>query len=117
MITCRLAEDGAAVVSVEGDIDFTNADEVVHLIQDAVKQWSPPMVRVDVRRATFIDSTGLGALIAGYRVTVERRTGFVVVNPTAAFRRVLAVSGLGEVFGVDDETVAPDRENAAASPR
>ena len=98
----RLSNDGTAVVDILGEIDFTNADEVSQGIQDAVTQWAPATVRVDLRAATFIDSTGLGALIAGYRTAVEERVGFVVVNPSDAFRRVLTVTGLCELFGLAD---------------
>lgn len=103
----RLADDGTAIVAVLGEIDFTNADKVSREIQAAVTQWSPPAVRVDLRDATFIDSTGLGALIAGYRAAAEEQIAFVVVNPSATFRRVLTVTGLCELFGL------PEREQGA----
>jgi anti-sigma B factor antagonist len=59
--------------------------------------------------ATCIDSTGLGALIEGYRAAVEAESRFVVVNPTSSFRRVLVVTGLDDLFGVATEgTAQPD---------
>jgi anti-sigma B factor antagonist len=102
-IRSSLADDGTAVVAVLGEIDFTNADEVAHAIRDAVTQWSPAIVRVDLRQATFIDSTGLGALIAGYRAAIDGHSRFVVANPSSGFRRVLIVTGLCELFGVPDQ--------------
>lgn len=98
-----LADDGTAVIGVSGEIDFTNADEVAHAICDAVTRWSPATVRVDLRQATFIDSTGLGALIAGYRAATDGQCRFVVTNPSVGFRRVLVVTGLCELFGVADQ--------------
>lgn len=106
----RWADDGTAIVSVHGDVDVTNADEVCEGITKTVTEWSPAAVRVDLQQATFIDSTGLGALIAGYRAAVDRDTPFVVVNPSVAVRRVLAVTGLCELFGVrDQESSGTDR--------
>jgi anti-sigma B factor antagonist len=102
-IHSSLADDGTAVIAVLGEIDFTNADEVAHAIRDAVTRWSPGMVRVDLRQATFIDSTGLGALIAGYRAATDGQSRFVVANPSSRFRRVLTVTGLCELFGVPDQ--------------
>lgn len=107
----RMADDGTAIVALLGDIDFTNADEVSETIEAVVTQWSPRTVRVDLRDATFIDSTGLGALIAGYRAAIEAQVGFVVVNPSATFRRVLTVTGLCDLFKL------PDPESAADSRR
>jgi anti-sigma B factor antagonist len=101
-----LASDGTAVVSVRGEIDFANADDLSQGIRKTLAEWSPAVVRIDLRGATFIDSTGLGALIQGYRAAAESECRFVVVNPTESFRRVLSVTGLLDLFGV------PDTENA-----
>ena len=95
-----LAEDGTATVTVLGEIDFSNADEVSRGIRDAVEEWAPPTVHVDLKGATFIDSTGLGALIEGYRAAIEGASRMVVVNPTHSFRRVLTVTGLCDLFGL-----------------
>ncbi len=109
----RLADDGSAVVTVLGEIDFTNADEVSRGIEDAVSRWSPPAVRVDLRSATFIDSTGLGALIAGYRAATENDVRFVVINPSTGLRRVLAVTGLCDLFCLDQDTAADEQPGIA----
>lgn len=109
----RLDDDGTACVAVLGEIDFTNADELSRGIEDAVSRWAPRAVRVDLRSATFIDSTGLGALIAGYRTATQSDIRFVVVNPSRGFRRVLAVTGLCELFSLDQDTGADEQPGIA----
>jgi anti-sigma B factor antagonist len=106
-IRSALADDGTATVTVLGEIDFSNADEVAQGIRDAIDEWAPPTVSVDLRDATFIDSTGLGALIEGYRAATEMDTRFLVVNPTDGFRRVLTLTGLVELFGLEDSSEVP----------
>ncbi len=102
VIARTLADDGTAVVTVAGEIDFTNADEIAQGISDAVADWRPGLLRVDLAAASFIDSTGLGALIAGYRTVIDEGARFEVVNPSAGFLRVLTVTGLCELFGLVD---------------
>lgn len=102
-----LDADGTACVALLGEIDFTNADEVAQALRDAVSDWSPPTLRVDLRAATFIDSTGLGALIEGYQAAAEQHIRFVVTHPSPAFRRVLAVSGLSELFSMTEPDQQP----------
>jgi anti-sigma B factor antagonist len=109
-----LADDGTAILTVRGEIDFSNADEISRGIQDAVSDWSPQAVQLDLKDATFIDSTGLGALIEGYRATVSGNCRCAVVNPTACFRRVLVITGLSELFGLAEEP--DDVGNRAPSP-
>jgi anti-sigma B factor antagonist len=103
------AADGTVTVTVHGEIDFSNREQVTQGLRDAVARWSPEVLRVDLTHATFIDSTGLGALIEGYRVTLEADCRFVVVNPSAGFRRVLTVTGLCELFGLADEADEAER--------
>jgi anti-sigma B factor antagonist len=95
-----LTAEGTATVAVAGEIDFTNADEVSGCIEGAVAEWEPSLVRVDLEHATFIDSTGLGALIAGYRAATGVDCVFEVVNVSPSFHRVLDVTGLCDLFGL-----------------
>jgi anti-anti-sigma factor len=98
-----LGDDGVARVVLLGEIDYANSDEVAQELRDAVSDWSPAEVRVDLEDATFIDSTGLGALIEGYQAATEGDCAFVVINPSVSFRRVLTVTGLCEVFGMAED--------------
>jgi anti-sigma B factor antagonist len=107
-------QDGTVTVTVRGEIDFSNADAVADGIRGAIAELSPPTVWIDLKDATFIDSTGLGALIEGYRAATAGATRFVVVNPTAAFRRVLTVTGLCELFGLAEPVEAAGREVTGA---
>ncbi|MEU8240597.1 STAS domain-containing protein [Actinoplanes missouriensis] len=99
-IRTTVADDGTVTVTVLGEIDYSRADDVAQSIRDALVDWSATLVRVDLRDASFIDSTGLGALIEGYRDVTERGGQFLVVNPTESFRRVLDVTGLAGFFGL-----------------
>ena len=110
-----LGEDGTASVTVLGEIDFSNAEEIAQAFRDAVTRWSPPVLQVDLGAATFIDSTGLGALIEGYRAAVERDSRFVVVNASPSLQRVLTVTGLRELFGMNERDTLADQEESVSS--
>jgi anti-sigma B factor antagonist len=103
-ILSALADDGTATVTVRGEIDFSNADELAGCLRAAVTDWSPPTLRVDLAQASFFDSTGLGALIDGYRAAVEADIRYIVVHPTEGFQRVLSVTGLSELFGLEEDS-------------
>ena len=94
-------DDGTIIVTVRGEIDFANAEELADGVRNAVCD-AAGVVRVDLRKATFIDSTGLGALIEGYRAAASSDVRFVVTNPTPSFRRVLIVTGLCDLFGLTE---------------
>ncbi|MEU4559234.1 STAS domain-containing protein [Actinoplanes sp. NPDC023936] len=121
-IRTTVADDGTVTVTVLGEVDFSRSDEVAQSIRDALIDWSATVVRVDLRDASFIDSTGLGALIEGYRDVTERGGQFMVVNPTESFRRVLEVTGLSDFFGLISSSPAgtadetqPERTSATGA--
>ncbi|GAB7040877.1 MULTISPECIES: STAS domain-containing protein [Catenuloplanes] len=99
------------VVTVAGDIDYTNSDEMAGEIWNVLARHAPAAIRVDLAEATFIDSTGLGALIAAYRAAADAGCAFTVAAPSPAFRRVLSITGLSDLFGVDEppEPAEPQR--------
>lgn len=113
-ILSALADDRTATVTVHGEIDFSNADELAQRLRAAVADWSPTTVRVDLAQASFIDSTGLGALIEGYQAAGAADIRFIVVNPTDVFRRVLTVTGLAEFFGLAESDPAAETEEMPA---
>ena len=110
-----LADNGTAMVTVHGEIDFSNAEELAQAVRDVVTDWSPGIVRIDLQRATFIDSTGLGALIEGYRAASEVEAAFVVVNPTPAFHRVLTVTGMCDFFGLTEPAEIAEQTQATGA--
>jgi stage II sporulation protein AA (anti-sigma F factor antagonist) len=64
---------------------------------------------VDLSRASFLDSSGLGALTNSMR-RIERKGGrLVVINTDPQLRRVFELTGLQRVLNV-----VPDREQALA---
>ncbi|MET0425927.1 MAG: STAS domain-containing protein [Actinoplanes sp.] len=110
-----LAEDRTATVTVCGEIDFSNADDVADCVRAALGEWPVEVIQIELGEATFVDSTGLGALIEGYRAATESGVRFMVVNPTRIFYRVLTVTGLTELFGLTEPVaeIAQTREVGA----
>lgn len=92
--------DGATIVSLAGELDLYNAEEVRSALLDAVAE-EPDKLVVDLEEVTFIDSTALGVL-----VDVHRRMGgrekFHLAAPGLEVRRALEVSGLDRHFSVHD---------------
>jgi anti-anti-sigma factor len=95
--------DGATVVSLAGELDLYNAEDVRAALLEACAD-EPSVLVVDLAEVTFIDSTALGVLIEG-RSRLADRDGFRLAAPGLETRRALEVSGLDKHFSVHD-TVA-----------
>jgi anti-sigma B factor antagonist len=102
-------KDGAVVVSLAGELDLYNAEEVRAALLEACA-GEPEVLVVDLEEVRFIDSTALGVLIEA-RSKLADRNGFRLAAPGLETRRALEVSGLDRHFLVHD-TVAEALEAA-----
>jgi anti-sigma B factor antagonist len=101
--------DGAVIVSLAGELDLYNAEEVRSALLDACAA-EPELLVIDLEEVRFIDSTALGVLIEA-RSRMADRKGFRLAAPGLETRRALEVSGLDRHFLVH-ETV-PEALEAA----
>jgi len=101
--------NGAVVVSLAGELDLYNAEEVRGALLDACA-GKPEVLVIDLEQVRFIDSTALGVLIEA-RSMMADRTGFRLAAPGLETRRALEISGLDRHFLVHD-TVAEALEAA-----
>ncbi len=103
------SRDGAVIVSLEGELDLYNAEDVRSALLDACAS-EPKVLVVDLEAVRFIDSTALGVLIEA-RSRMADHEGFRLAAPGLEARRALEVSGLDRHFLVHD-TVAEALEAA-----
>src|SRR4051794_28658973 len=104
------------VVVVHGELVGRSADALFTAVDD-VLQGGAPGVIVDLSDSAFMDSTGIAALIACWRVATSSRSGRSSANGTRArqlglvlpaeahMRRVLQMRGIDHLFAV-----APSRD-------
>ncbi|MEU4690111.1 STAS domain-containing protein [Actinoplanes sp. NPDC023714] len=92
--------DGTLVLTLCGELDFTNAGTVAAVIREAVAGHRPPAVRIDVAGVGFLDSSGVGVLVQGLQSAEEVAARFAVVNPGDKVYDQLRISGLLELFNV-----------------
>jgi anti-sigma B factor antagonist len=82
---------------VHGELDIATAPALARLI-GRMRRLGHAVV-LDLAEVTFIDSTGLSALMDAY---FEARSGgpeFSIRQPSAAVRRVVALAGVAQVLG------------------
>jgi anti-sigma B factor antagonist len=94
------SRDGAMIVSLAGELDLYNAEEVRRALLHACAE-KPSVLVVDLGEVRFIDSTALGVLIEA-RSRMADRQSFRLAAPGLETRRALEVSGLDRHFLVHD---------------
>jgi len=90
--------NGEPVISVTGDLDLASAQAFVDNATASADAAS--VLRLDLREVTFMDSTGLGALIKIRNLMVDRGGSVVLIGTSPAVDRVLELTGMSDVFSV-----------------
>jgi anti-anti-sigma factor len=87
--------DGPVVV-LTGECDLSARDELVSTLDTALAQGGT--VLVDLEGLTFLDSSGLNALINAHRTAVAAGRRVYVVNPNRIVATVLEITGIGDLL-------------------
>jgi anti-sigma B factor antagonist len=95
-VTSLEREGGTATVALRGEVDILTVDQVRIALGDALAT-GPREIIVDLTDLTFIDSTGLGALIFGFQRARDAGVRFRLAHASASVRQILVLSGLLEV--------------------
>jgi anti-sigma B factor antagonist len=67
-----------------------------------VARERPTLVRVNMAEVDFLDSSGLGVLVAAMRAAEDVRATYRVEQPNAKVLDQVQTTGLLEAFGLDD---------------
>lgn len=94
------ADEGQVVLILRGEIDISVADDISEAVALALSWPDCHTLEVDLSEVGFIDSTGLGALIAARNKATSISKAFRVRSPSDRVQRVFDISGLGQVFGL-----------------
>lgn len=85
---------GRVSVSVTGEIDMSNADQMREWICRAIKEHPGSSIEIDFDRLSFLDSQGIRALIHARREAVAFGARLHVVNTHGMVDHVLRVTGV-----------------------
>jgi len=85
------------IVEVRGELDAATAP-LLEEVLDQLMAEGARRVAVDLSEASFVDSTGLGALLSAPRRMQAHRGPLVLGDPLPATRRLIELTALDRVF-------------------
>jgi len=90
-----------------GELDSTLADIVEAALHDLLSHLPGLHLRLDISGLTFCDAAGARALLAGTAAARSRGVTIWLMRPTGTVARVLALTGVPEVDGLEVVDVSP----------
>jgi anti-anti-sigma factor len=100
--------DGHVVLAIDGEIDLSTAGAFGAAIDEGLRRTGK--VILDFARVTFMDSSGLNALVAAVGKD-DGRGSVLIRNPPHSVQRLLSMTGLDEVIPIEDGGLADHRQS------
>jgi anti-anti-sigma factor len=89
--------DATLDVTVSGELDMAAAFKLESELDEALAAPDMQAVVLDLAEVTFIDSAGLGSLLAIRERAQQRGIDLAIARVSDRVRRVLDVAGLGDI--------------------
>ena len=96
-VQSRQADNGVTVGAPTGRLDVAGAPALKDAISEALKNGTPRVV-LDMEGISFVDSTGLGSVIAALKQIRSSQGDLRLAAPNQQVRVVLELTTLDRVF-------------------
>ena len=104
---CTIERQGDTIrVAPEGDIDAGNAPLLREVLRQVLESGEAQHVEVTMRDVTFLDSSGLGMLVAAQRAATAKGRTLMLREAGPVVRMVLEVTHLDGVLLADGDADA-----------
>ena len=91
---------GRALLRVSGAVDIQSREALLTAGRAALQNKTQALV-VELSDVTFLDSTGIGALVELGRDAEDAETQFVVSDPSPRVMRILEMTGLDSAWPIE----------------
>jgi anti-anti-sigma factor len=96
-VQTRQVDSGATIVAPTGRLDVAGAPALKDAISEALKNGQPRVI-LDMEGVSFVDSTGLGSVIAALKQIRSSQGDLRLAAPNQQVRVVLELTTLDRVF-------------------
>jgi anti-sigma B factor antagonist len=92
----RLERDGdECTLTVAGDVDLATSTQLKRALDEALDlEPAPATIRANLGGVSFLDTTGLGLLLAARTEAERRGSRFVVSSTSAELGRLFEITGV-----------------------
>lgn len=94
-------ENGVPVITLEGEIDLSTSAKFKETVYEVIEAGKKDIV-IDLNGLEFMDSTGLGVVVAALKKTRMEGGSIKLVCSKRNILKVFTVTGLDKVFSIYD---------------
>jgi anti-sigma B factor antagonist len=94
-------------VEVSGEIDLLTVGQLRAAAEEGLREHRPARLEIDLAGVSFLDSSGVNALITLFRLAEAVSCRLVTTNPQHQVARVLVITGVAEHLGLPTTVAEP----------
>ena len=91
---------GCFLVSFEGDLDSSNAQEAIRLVQNMSESQGLVHLVADFSKLRYINSTGLGAILRISKTLISKQGSFKIASPNENVFEVIEIVGANRLLSI-----------------
>jgi stage II sporulation protein AA (anti-sigma F factor antagonist) len=92
--------DNTLLVSVAGELDLETAPRLRVLVDSELAQSGARNLLLDLAGVSFLDSSGLGAILGRYRTVAAAGGRMGIAGARTGIKRVLRLSGVAQIVSL-----------------
>ena len=92
-------KDGITILDIQGEIDLYNAPEIKDIIQKLIEAQKYNVI-INLEKVSYIDSSGIGALISSLSNLKKYQGGLKIINVCASVKKVFELTKLTSFFEI-----------------
>lgn len=81
-----------------GDLDNLSVCNLKDTIIELIEKYKPKTVKFDFEEVTFVDSTGIGFVLARYKQLEKMKASLVLCNLSSMNRKIFSMSGVFQLM-------------------
>ena len=89
------------ILDISGEIDLYNAPEIKDIVNKLIEQKKYNVI-INLKEVTYIDSSGIGALISSLSNLKKYQGGLKIINVFASVKKVFELTKLTSFFEIYD---------------
>lgn len=95
----RTPSETTCVLDIAGEVDVYTSPQLKHDLMQMAERGVKYVV-VNLAKVEYLDSTGLGVLIAGLKRMREAGGNLALVGPGMRIQRIFEITGLDKIFDI-----------------
>lgn len=93
--------DKVVILDIQGEIDLYNAPEIKDTMQKLIEAQKYSII-INLEKVSYIDSSGIGALISGLSNLKKYQGSLKIINVYASVKKVFELTKLTSFFEIYD---------------